>query len=585
MIDYFNPFEYEAANKFTSYEQILDFYIEDHNYSRFIRSRRNIVLTGERGTGKSMTLLFNSLPVQQTKTRIEGGNMSYDVICIYVPCNTPLTHKKEYQLLEQEQLFQASIVSEHFFVVPLMYEIADSLSKIDGLMESVDEDKLKNEIRYVTGIEMLQNMPFFDALKLALQKEVLEAQRAMNARRIDAFYENAFTFSSGLLPLLTCFRKIPKLKKSHFSLMIDDAHDLNTHQKKALNSWIAYRDNALFSFKVAMAKADRIDFQTSSGGTILEGHDFTMVDLERPYQNQESDFGKLAKSIISKRLDKIGFKGTPEKFFPVSPKFEKDLAKCKEDVLRQAQVKYENGTQKQINDYVYKYTRAEYFRKRPAKSNLPTYSGFDILVHLSTGVIRNLLEPCFLMYDHEYSEKSLQGIPKESIKIDMIPYSVQNKVIMDKSRQKWDWIRDGLDSNIEGCSREQAKQIYQLFDKLANLFKQRLLHHKSEPRAISFTISETNHENYENIQELLKIARKAQLLYSHTSSAKDDGARETYYVPNRILMPIRGLDPHGQHARVSLRASNLWAAAKDNNDIPFDPNDDQPLEIQQGLPL
>jgi hypothetical protein len=36
-----------------------------------------------------------------------------------------------------------------------------------------------------------------------------------------------------------------------------------------------------------------------------------------------------------------------------------------------------------------------------------------------------------------------------------------------------------------------------------------------------------------------------------------------------MLWPVRGLDPHGQHARVSLKAGHLWAAATENKRIPF----------------
>ena len=48
--------------------------------------------------------------------------------------------------------------------------------------------------------------------------------------------------------------------------------------------------------------------------------------------------------------------------------------------------------------------------------------------------------------------------------------------------------------------------------------------------------------------------------------AKDGGKREVYYVPNRMLWPVYGLDPIGQHARVSLKASDVWSAA---NGKPF----------------
>ena len=64
------------------------------------------------------------------------------------------------------------------------------------------------------------------------------------------------------------------------------------------------------------------------------------------------------------------------------------------------------------------------------------------------------------------------------------------------------------------------------------------------------------------MERLLKIARRATLLYIREGAAKDYGSREYYYVPNRILWPVRGLDPQGQHARVSLPAGRLLAAAR-----------------------
>ena len=52
-----NPFEYEAENE-PSTNAIIDYYIEDYNYSRFIRSKRNVFLVGERGCGKTMALVI-----------------------------------------------------------------------------------------------------------------------------------------------------------------------------------------------------------------------------------------------------------------------------------------------------------------------------------------------------------------------------------------------------------------------------------------------------------------------------------------------------------------------------------------------
>ena len=58
-----NPFEYEAANNLQP-QDIIDYYIEDFNFSRFIQSTKNVFLIGERGSGKTMALLYNSFRIQ-----------------------------------------------------------------------------------------------------------------------------------------------------------------------------------------------------------------------------------------------------------------------------------------------------------------------------------------------------------------------------------------------------------------------------------------------------------------------------------------------------------------------------------------
>jgi len=562
-MDYNNPFEYEGAIKL-GYDKILDFYIQDFNYSRFIRSRRNIFLVGERGCGKTMALLYNSLPVQMKKAQRDNIPINLEIVCVHIPCNTPLTHKKEYQLLDD---FQASVVSEHFLVISIMFAIADTLSKIPDITTNTKESDIREDIEFLLSMKLPQEKPLLSGLALYFQKEVGEAQKAINAKKLDAFYENATSFSAGVLPLLTCLKKIPKLSNSHFALMLDDAHDLNIHQIKCLNSWIAYRDNSLFSFKIATAKVDRPPSLTASGGAILEGHDYTLIDMEQPYQNRLSDFGKLARDIINRRLEKNAIMKTPEEFFPVNPKFEADIKECEDRKRKEATQKLDKPTPKQITDYVYKYARAEYFRSRSRKANLPPYSGFETLVHLSTGVIRNLLEPCYWMYDKVVSEKHSKG--EKDFIVNVISHTIQTEIILDRSKKKWDFIRTGLDNTITGCSREQALQLSRLFENLAILFKERLLKHKSEPRAITFTISDKEFEHYSKLEGLLNIARKAQLLYTYTSSGKESGKREIYYVPNRILWPDRGLDPVGQYSHVSIKTRHLWTAANNNQKIPF----------------
>jgi hypothetical protein len=575
-----NPFEYVGANDLPG-DTILDYYIEDFNFSRFIKSPRNILLVGERGCGKSMTLLFNSFPVQQLRALRGEATLSLNYLGVYVPCNTPLTHKREFQLLDD---FRASVVSEHHLVLSIAFWFSKTLSGINNLVDSETGDKLTEQLSYLFGQQLPASENPFTSLMQFVERENLIAQRAANSSTTtDVFFENTYSFASIIVPLIRIAKSIDQLRDSHFAFLIDDAQDLNLYQQKALFSWIAYRDHSSFSFKVALANINKTSLNTSSGGSILEGHDFTRIDMMHPIHNENDDFGQLADQLICRRLKKCGISLSPEDFFPVSERMKNMLAEA-EAAVREEAVRLYGNDSKRVSDYIYKYKRAHLFRSRSSKANRLEYSGFDMLVFLSTGVIRNLLIPCYWMYDKTLSVASLAaGTSATSVSLPYpIPPNVQSEVILSRSRAMWDWLRNELDKSLEGCSRDDARHAYQLLDNLAILFRERLLRHKSEPRANSFTISQQDAEVMKKLTRVLETLIAAQLLYVRSGPAKDKGKRENYFIPNRMLWPERGLDPQGQHARVSLKARDLWAAAEMNRQFPF-VDDDEPQIIQRSL--
>ena len=558
-----NPFEYEAANNLQP-NDIIDFYIEDFNFSRFIQSTKNIFLIGERGSGKTMALLYNSFPIKYIIAK-KQNNVSYKKIGVHIPCNTPLFMKKEYLLIADE--YKKAIICEHYLVLSILYAIADTLSRIDDVV--IESEKVKDilfdEIEYIWDVELdRSSQNFFSAIKKYINKETINTQKIINTFESDSFYDNALLFSSAIVPFMQLLRQINVLSDSHFMLMIDDAHDMNDYQIKALNSWIAYRDHSLFSFKVATVKVDRPPRITATGGSILEGHDFVTVDMEQAYQNEETDFYKLSKRIIEKRLLRIGITNTAEQFFPQNPSMEKELTGYKEKARQKGIEIYGAERKKAVSDYVYKYHRAMYFRERKDKANKPPYSGFETIVDVSTGVVRNLLDPCYWMYD------SVMNTNKSVI--NSIDPQIQTNIIVERSQRLWDTLEGGLDKVINDCSVDDAKHISNLFKNLMALFAQRLKLEISEPRAIVFSISQIDSFPicYDQLINLLTIAQRAQYLYTRMGVAKEKGKQDIYYVPNRMLFPCLGLDPHGQYARVSLKAADLYNAAFNNKQIPMD---------------
>lgn len=564
-----NPFVHAGANDLPP-DILLSYYIEDGSYSRFLQSRRNVFLVGERGCGKSMALLYNSWLIQSLRATQQGLSFDYGLVGIYVPCNTPLLQKVETELLGA---VQERAVSEHFLVLSVTREIAATLATTPSLKDAQRNAELLSVMAYVLGQDFPSGIGFCDAITAFVDRSVRETQQSLNTpSAFDAEYRDTFSFASLILPLLRCVKRLPELRDSHFMLLIDDAHYLNHWQSQALNSWIAYRDHSLFSVKVAVANVAKYPMFTSSGGAILEGHDYMQLDMVRQLHNERTDFGQLAWQLIKRRLDRFGVAASPETFFPMSPTLEKDLAAAEAIVRQEAITKFGPNGGRKIADYVYKYARAHYFRSRSPRANRPEYSGFHTLVFLSTGVVRNLLIPCYWMY-----EKLLA----QSASLNCIPPSVQTEAILERSQGLWDRLRGGLDKIVPNCSREDATHAYQLLDQLAVLFRERLLHHESEPRANSFTVSGLRQcipERCAELERLFNILMEAQYLYVRSGPAKDKGKREWYYVPNRLLWPERGLDPHGQHARVSLKAEELWAAAISNASLPLvDDGSEQPV--------
>ncbi len=565
-----NPFEFEAAIRFTP-DEMVDYFIDDHNFARFIDSQRNVFLLGDRGTGKTMMLRYYSLPIQACKHRRDTPNKDMSemlkTIGIYVPCRNTALGKPEPEMLEP---LLGQLMSEHIMVVAVVHALADALASCPELVTDEEAVQVKEQVRGLLQWSLPEGVSVFVALRLAALRESVEAQRTMNQRIPDSYYDNAVTFASAVLPLVdvvtTC---VKKLSESHFSIMFDDADALSDMQNATLNTWIASRDNSKISFKVATSLVDQKSLRTAHGGELLERHDFIRVDMEQDFQNSDAAYYELAKDIVEKRLSKCGIKRTAEEFFPISTRMAADLEKAEAEARRDAEARYPNGTAKQIGDFVYKFGRAYYFRNRSSKANRPPYSGFNLIVHVSTGVIRYLLEPCYAMYD-----VALSKLDGKVVEVQGIEPSIQAERLEELSKRRWGWVKQGFNNSIRGCTRDDAKSLSQLLENLAVFFTHRLHHHRSEPRAIAFSISGSAlFDRMTDLERLLEIARRAQILFRRMSSGKDGGNREYYYTFDRLLWIVRGLDPVGQNACISIEARYLWEAAFKNSPLPKTPKE------------
>ncbi|HET6244825.1 MAG: hypothetical protein H0V01_10720 [Bacteroidetes bacterium] len=559
-----NPFVFDRPNNI-NISEFIQFYIKENIYTRFLESTRNILLIGVRGSGKTSTLRYYSFPVQFANSEVED---KYSVIGIHIPSKHAIFGKREYLLYENQN--KQSVVIEHFLCINIISCICETFISTPGSLDLTSdiEKKILKNLSFILESDFPTENSLFESIKLFVNKEANSSQRKLNNDDFESFIDFSFSFNNTIIPFLEQLKNIPNLENSHFSLFFDDIQDLGKIHQEIINSWISYRDNKLFSFKIATADI-KPSFITSTGGVILEGHDFVKIDLTKRLYNKESEFSKFARDVIAKRLMIAKIDVSVEEFLPESESFRKGLDDGKLKARKLAAIKYPDPKGTQINDYVAKYGRAIYFRERNPKANLPIYSGFETLVDISTGVIRNLLTPAFFMYEKQLSNTN-------GIFVREIPSDVQKEIILNRSETFWEKIKD-IDSEIENCPEELGKKINNFFNQLMIYLKKRLKNETiSEPRALNFIISQiANEEEQIQIDEIINTSLKSTLLYKRMVGHKATGVKLPLYVPNRMMLPLHGLDSHGQYSHFPITGRAFLEAALQNKEIPFFADEDE----------
>lgn len=534
----YNPFIHDAATNLSE-EIISDLYIDIED-SEMLESQRNVFVEGYRGSGKSMLLRHNTFSMRYTR------NNRLDFIGIYVSCMTPFFSQKEHLLVDDD--FQKKIADEHMLVLVMAINLIKSVK--NNFLSSDEETSIVQELKYYFDIESKSLDDFYRFLN----KELFNTQKNTSDEP-EIFYKNAYTFSSLIFPIVEAFSTINKLLKTRFTFLIDDGQLLSDFQKRSLNSWISFRDTTKINFKVAITSKNEYAFYTNTNSVILENHDYIVVDLEKNFFGKESNYYEFAKKIIERRIQKFELSNkNAEDFFPEDIKFKEQINQIKIDFIKGVYPELEDKTEDERRTRASKYIRAIYFRQRieEAKANNPTiaYTGFNTLVNISTGVIRNLLIPCSTMYEYEKNQSQTE-------KVEYIQPKTQYEAILKESQKKWESLKY-LSVQIEGCDEGTSLEIEKFLKNFGNKLKSILLDtSSSEKQILTFTIEKLDeYKNKDKIKQILLIAEKAGLLYSRIGPGRNSN-RTTWYTPSRILWTDLGLDPVGQNGRMNIKPEDF----------------------------
>lgn len=559
-----NPFVVESPEKLTA-KELVDLFVERFTRIESLKEVKHTFIWGSRGSGKSMMLRYLDPQCQaiihgSIKRALERERF----LAIYCPCKEGQLNKTDLKLLSEDA---RSVVTEHMLI----------LNVLDRLIDSMERQFLQHREEWVSFAGNVINL--FDRASIASSKAEADAVEdpcknplswlrelvAAENRKLCKYLRDNALFcgranyqgvTSGyhdfLLPCLKSLQKIPGLSSTIIYILLDDADRLSEDQQRVLNTWVANRDQSTVCFKISAQHNEYKTFLTRSGGLVEQPHDYSEIDTDELYTRSKSDYFNKVRLIAERRLEIYHVKTTEiTKFLPPDPREEELLQKIRVATAGEWEQKKGPG---QKQDFMTRYVNARLFQELRARKQRKSYAGFENLVHLSSGVVRDFLEPCYLMFDRCVEK----GQDPQSIA--SIPPSTQDEIIFRYSE-------DFLIMRFEKIRKDLPVEQWTIVDKLATLIESlgRLFYERlhdpeaREARLFSFTVQGVLSRE---LEEVLDLGLRHRYFQLRTYSTKTGGGRVKWYILNRLLCPVYKLDPTGFEGRISLTPELLKIACE-----------------------
>jgi len=517
-----------------------------------ILSPGHVFLHGPRGCGKSMMFRYMVPDCQMIVHQCSMASLPY--YAVYVPVKST-----EFQMAELARLddkHAAAVINEHMMVLHVTGRVLSFLGKrLDG----GGPEELAGEARDFmanTFSTLLRDAGREGALPecapdttaaglFAAMAEVcsrLYAEVLLYLRRLSftpepvAYGGPLCGYLDFLCPMLRDLRRLSFMPDGPVYLLIDDADNLSLTQTRVLNTWVSHRTQPDVSLK-ASTQLGYKTWQTLSGRAIDTPHDFAEVNISTVYTaSRKAKYRDRVRDIVSKRFTYYGISAdAPESFFPPDQR--------QEEAVRELGRAYRDTPDEEARGYraaddAYRYARPDYMKGLAGVSKSgPTYSysGFEQLVHVSSGIVRYFLEPAARMFSH------MQAHDPEA-EATAIPPGVQNDVIREFSDERFftEFERIMSDGAEELPPRDKVQMLRNLIQALGGTFKHILLSDRAERRVFSIAFSD---EPDSEVQEALKLGVVRGYFHVSAIGNKEGTGRTPLYILNRVLAPHFYLDP------------------------------------------
>lgn len=572
-----NPFAVVSPEEMNA-AKAAQLFVEMYSDYPQIKRPGNIIMTGARGCGKTMLIRCCRPDVLMLKDGKKFNELEY--LAFHIPVKKTSLCLSELRFLENRHA--PYLINEHFLALNLlMYSLID-LSEIDYSVYNPEEYKdffINTYARYLrmsgcknstSSISVNYDSPRDFYLSLYQHAEEMQAdfinyilRLNPNSDKMDPAYDlPLLSFLRFIVPVFTKLVTLSGFpQNTNIYFFIDDADNLSATQTRILNTWIACRTQPTISLKISAQYELYKTYLTSNDILIESPHDYQSVNISLRYTtNYIGNFKNKAIEILSKRLSIAGLEQNPEIFFPSYDVQEEGIQK-EAQLIRESFA--EHGRASRVDDDVRRYAIPNYIKKlggRKKSRSTFRYAGLDNMIHLSSGIIRNLLDAAANMYDTACAQQS------ENNHITYIDTDIQNRVLRNQSDAfLYTELRHSTICSLEDddmlqpidSPKNDIEKLQNLICAMGQTFHDILISDRSERKVFSIALS--NIPDYE-IKQVLKTGVRLGYLHEATIGNKAGNGRTWLYILNRRLAPSFVLDPTGFQGYLFMTNEDLHKA-------------------------
>jgi len=581
-----NPFTVYSPEQLTP-KAFREIFVKEHTWINALETPKDFFVEGSRGSGKSMLLNYLEFSHQlcyfmnNLDSFFEQKDRKYFGIMVHVT-------QEELNTSTYELLIRNNLAKRNFIESVCMHDL--TMAILYRLLKTFTDDKIMRG--YINNLDKTKTVAFCDQQLKSLDKRrkhsfdfskkctnsnlltklaeiFLKERKSIKYYAYDTFqvreaiYDGNYSNFTFMNSFINNFKILIGREDFSFYILMDNGDDAKITMQKCINKYISQRKHDNYCIKIAIKKGtiwnkDKIQWL----------HDYSRIDIDEMYSAARDVYNKRIKQIANIRLKIVDITADIEDFLIESPTERELFEKIKSELTERYEKEYYSKYNKKlddeeqisksdyVNNRVNKYTQAELFRR--LKKTPKSYAGFQNIVHLSSGIIRQFLDICSNMFTVEEMKQKKNEIVKIGLK-------TQNDVIKKYADDFMDELEEKYKSlEKQEFTHEEAKRykdLYVLIESLGCYYKELLMDKTlKEPRVFTFTLRDPGTNPH--VDQIVELGVNENYFQFYWYSSKSGVGKYRGYAFNRRLCPRYGIDHTSFRGRRELTTADLVATIK-----------------------